>query len=115
MTAARLIDGKFPEVKLDKHWWPICGPWFWDNHDGATLFCKLLDSKYTSGTVIKRPDRPLMNYSVMIGICKSTDEDLAKCTGGNNKISDDDLWYCAPNEKASVEIHCSLPSGMFEN
>ena len=106
MTEARLIDGKFPEVKLNGHWGPICGPWFWDNNYGASLFCKLLNSKYTSGTVKRRPDIPLKSRGLMIGICSSTDKDLAKCTGGNNKISDDDLWYCAPNHKASVEIHC---------
>ena len=106
MTEARLIDGKFPEVKVGGHWGPICGPWFWDNNYGATLFCKLLDSKYTSGTVIRRPDRPLMSYGVMIGICRSTDEDLAKCTGGNNKISDYIESICGSKEKASVEIQC---------
>ena len=109
-----MVDGKFPWVKWAGEWSPICGHWFWDNNYGATLFCKRLDSKYTSGTVGRRRNKPLTKNGLIIGRCGSTDKDLDKCTAGSNKLSTTDS-ACAHNQKVSIEITCFLdqPSSMF--
>ena len=107
-----MVDGKFPWVKWAGKWSPICGHWFWNNNYGATLFCKKLDSKYTSGTIKRRTDRPLKDNGLKIGSCGSTDKDLDKCTAGGNTLSTTKSG-CAKDEKASVEINCFLPSSMF--
>ena len=38
----------YPEVHYKGKWYPVCGHYFWDNHHGATTFCKQLG--FTSGT-----------------------------------------------------------------
>ena len=45
----RLIEDKYPEVFWNGKWSPICGPYFWDNDFGASLFCQRLNSTYQSG------------------------------------------------------------------
>ena len=37
--SVRLVGQKFPEVFWDGIWTPICGYWFWNNDNGADLFC----------------------------------------------------------------------------
>ena len=31
-------DGKYAEIMVNEKWTPICGPCFWDNDFGASLF-----------------------------------------------------------------------------
>ena len=102
----RLKEGKFPEIKLNGKWLPICGHYFWDNNYGATLFCKKLSSRFTFGTVKRRYDRPLGNNGLFIGRCRKTDKKLLSCTGHKNIYSTSHS-LCAARQKASVEIKCS--------
>ena len=48
----RLIEEKYPEVFWNGKWSPICGPCFWNNDFGASLFCQRLSSNYQSGISI---------------------------------------------------------------
>ena len=44
-----MIEDKYPEVFWNGKWSPICGPYFWNNDFGASLFCQRLSSTYQSG------------------------------------------------------------------
>ena len=44
-----MIEDKYPEVFWNGKWSPICGPYFWNNDFGASLFCQRLNSTYQSG------------------------------------------------------------------
>jgi hypothetical protein len=100
------MDGKYPEVYLSGRWSPICGPWFWDNNYGATLFCQKLNSKYSSGTVIKLTDKELKKDAVRVGRCNSNDQWL-QCTGGCNDLGKGNgCAGCGAGETGSIEIKC---------
>ena len=48
--SVRLIQEKYAEIWVDGKWSPICGPGFWDNNIGATLFCQKLDQRQWTDT-----------------------------------------------------------------
>ena len=64
-------------VEGDFH--PICGHFFWNDKNGANLFCKKLGYESAdlniSGVTIS-------TAAVMVGRCKAQDTDIAQCTGG---------------------------------
>jgi len=100
----RLVDGKYPEVMVsDGKWSPICGHWFWNNNNGATLFCKELG--FNHGIVIKRQDKPLGSDAIRVGQCLSNDKWL-NCKGGFNLGICNNCDHCRAGNKASVEIKC---------
>ena len=104
-----LRDGKFPEVLLNGKWSPICGHWFWDNNHGADLFCQKLNPTFTSGTIIKRRDKPLESDGIRIGKCLGGDQWL-RCSGGCNDLgTGNGCAQCSAGQGASVEIHCERP------
>ena len=101
---------------VDGHWSPICGHWFWDNNYGATLFCQMLDSTYTSGIVKKRKDIPSSSDGLRIGKCTSNDNSLLTCTGGCNDLElggrcSNNHVACGAGQGVTIEIECF--SGMF--
>jgi len=106
--SVRLVEEKFPEVFWNGVWTPICGHWFWNNDYGADLFCQKLDSKYVSGTVIKRRDVKLRQNGIQIGECKTNDNSLLACTGGCNdlKTGNGHCAKCGIGQKAAINIKC---------
>ena len=102
-----MVDDKYPEVFSNGKWSPICGHWFWDNNNGATLFCQKLNPIFRSGKVTKRRDKKLESDAVRVGRCGKTDQWL-KCKGGCNDLGKGNgCAKCAKGESASVEIKCS--------
>ena len=85
---------------------PICGHYFWDNNNGAALFCQKLDPKFNSGTVIRHTDKQLDSDAVKVGKCQSNDQ-WFHCTGGCNELeTGNGCAKCATGEMASIEIKC---------
>jgi len=104
---------QIPEVYYNGIWSPICGHWFWDNDNGATLFGKELHGGSYDGTCkITRKRTKLQAQGVMIGKC--TDEDLKKgktifeCSGGHNLSNAGGRYErgCAKGKTVGVEIEC---------
>ena len=106
--SVRLVGQKFPEVFWDGIWTPICGYWFWNNDNGADLFCKKLDPKYMSGMVTRRQDIRLIRDGLRLGECKPGDNSLFSCTGGCNDLrtGSGSCARCDIGEPAAVEIKC---------
>ena len=70
-------NNKDPEILWHGKWTPICGHYFWDNNNGAKLFCQILG--YTNGKVKGRyynPRHELTDDAIMIGKCSDSDKDL---------------------------------------
>ena len=109
-----MVDDKYPEVFLNGKWSPICGHGFWNNNNGATLFCQKLSPNFRSGKVIKRTDKKLKSDAVRVGICGKNNQWL-KCKWGCNDLGlgngcsakGRQEVKCAKGESASIEIKCS--------
>ena len=103
-----MIEGKFPEVNVNGEWFPICGHYFWDNNNGASLFCQRLDPKYSSGIMNERRDLPLESNGIVIGNCCSHDIDLLSCSCGGNTLNEPSYYdgHCFAGKPATVEIEC---------
>ena len=100
-------DGKYPEVLLNGKWSPICGHWFWNNNNGATLFCRKLNPIFKSGKVIKRTNKKLESDAVRVGMCRNNDQWL-QCKGGCNDLGKGNgCAKCDAGQLASIEIKCS--------
>ena len=98
---------------LNGAWAPICGHYFWDNNNGATLFCKKLG--YHHGVVripINIYYKNLTSDAVRIGTCVETDDDLENCSGGCNDLEigghclNDNQKSCSSGQPANIEIEC---------
>ena len=106
----------YPEVLFNGRWSPICGSdYFWENNNGATLFCKQLNPKFKSGVVIKRKDKKLVSDALRVGLCKNNDQWL-KCTGGGNDLKYGrvkwNVWNgCEAGDLSSMKIECSYYKG----
>ena len=83
----RLVDGGKPEVFYNNRWRPICGHYFWDNNNGADLFCQQLNQGYLSGTINKGTvaEYYLDSDALQIGRCRNGDRWL-NCYGGCNSL-----------------------------
>ena len=115
----KLKEDKYPEIWYNGKWSPICGHFFGDNDNdspdyGASLFCQMLNSTYTSGTVLNRDINyiPLASDGMRIGRCTSNDKSLFSCTGGCNDLElggqcIKEGGKCYAGEIAGVEIKCS--------
>ena len=69
-----------PEVLYNGKYHPICGHGFWDDNAGTTTVCNLLGFERGSFTKTKQK----YNVNAMpVGRC-SAEEQLRKCTGGEN-------------------------------
>ena len=110
-NGATVQDGKsfVPEVLYQGNYYPICGHYFWDNNNGATIVCKMLG--FDSGKHKKVGDA--FNVDAMpVGNCKPGEE-LTKCTAGGNAWGNFDYknGYCKKGSSVSVEVICSRRSG----
>ena len=104
-------EEKYPEIRFNDKWSPICGHYFWDNNYGATLFCQKLNSTYTFGSV-KNTGIPLASDGIRVGECTSQDNTLSSCTGGCNDLqvggqcSNDPNGKCSIGQGPTIEIEC---------
>ena len=95
---------------------PICGHYFWDNQNGAKLFCKKLG--YDSGVLSGRNSgQKYGTDSFRIGKCENGDEWLTSgrggCRGGCNDYQgggscrNNNRAKCDKNQAAKFTIKCS--------
>merc|ERR1712079_1001453 len=54
-----------PEVYINGNYRPICGHFFWDNDNGADLFCKQLNSQYRSGEITSSKYSLQLNFDAV--------------------------------------------------
>ena len=109
LSQVRLNNDEIAEIYQHGKWIPICGHWFWDNNNGATLFCQQLG--YFSGIVKEESiagQVPLPDDGFRIGECKTNDI-WGQCTGscndhttGGTHCSD-----CRSGAMAGLKIECS--------
>ena len=111
-----LTVDKVPMVYWNNTWSPICGHYFWDNDNGANLFCKKLG--YINGTVYPgKAVSPLsrQGYSqdaLRIGKCDARNSVLTRCSGGCNDMKIGGRCYenedasCSKGEKVKITINC---------
>ena len=111
----RLGDNEIAEILINGSWTPICGHWFWDNHDGAKMFCQQLG--FSNGAIGDRITLPSDGFR--IGKCKLGDvwpDCSSGCNdhsiGGTSCTAVHDDWYChqcscQSGAMAGITIHCS--------
>ena len=119
-----LVHGSNGDVKLgtdgtpfiywDNQWVPICGHFFWDNQEGAKLFCQKMG--YMSGQFSGRGSwQKYSTDSFRIGKCNAGDE-WESCSGGCNdyqkgsRCSNNRLAKCDKNQKVKITIKCFDPA-----
>ena len=99
-------------------WTPICGHYFWNNDNGATLFCKELgcvDGELRGITPGVGTKIPLESDALSIGKCKKQDT-WPNCSGGCNTMSvggQNCGGNCDAGEKAKLIIQCNQCGGKF--
>ena len=104
-----------PMVYNNDTWSPICGHYFWNNDNGANLFCQKLG--YVNGTVTpKQTDLHTESYSVdsvRVGQCFHRNKDMMRCTGGCNDWKTGGVCYdnenanCSAGQKVKVRVFCT--------
>ena len=90
-----------PNVNFEGEWYPICGHYFWDNNDGATIVCQKLG--FDSGT-LQQVRAPFTKDAMYVGTC-NPGEDLTSCTAGGNHwptVLDD----CKSGQPVSATVTC---------
>ena len=107
----RLQNEKDPEVFWNGNWSPVCGHYFWNNNNGATLFCQKMG--FSLGIVEGRgTNSHLISDAIRIGECEDNDSWL-NCNGGCNDLKVGDHCQeninakCGIGEPAKIEIQCS--------
>jgi len=102
----RVEGGKafVPEVLYQGTYYPICGHYFWNSNNGASIVCKLLG--FNRG--LQRQTWNKFGVDAMpVGDCKPG-EKLTQCTGGGNdwgNFDDRDGW-CKKGKEVGVEVTC---------
>ena len=111
--AVRLQNGKDPEIFWNGKWAPICGHFFWDNNNGAKLFCQKMG--FTYGKVKGQGSQSLLtDDAIRIGGCSDSDNQLFGCTGGCNDLkvgghcTNNDGAVCTKGQSTKVEIECGM-------
>ena len=109
-------NDKVPLVYYNDTWSPICGHYFWNNDNGASLFCQKLG--YENGTVSPKEIVPhTESYSVdsvRIGKCYGGNHDLMGCTGGCNDWRVGGACYenenanCSAGQNVKIRITCNV-------
>merc|ERR1711962_416496 len=111
-TDVRLRSNGEPEVYINGGYRPICGHFFWDNKNGADLFCRELNYQYRSGEITSsKYSQRLGSDAVKIGKCKKNDY-WKQCTGGCNNLQVGgnclgELGSCRAGSMAGIRISCS--------
>ena len=118
-----LKDDGTPFIFSNFTWSPICGHYFWDNENGANLFCKKLG--FENGTVYPKkytPSRHQFRYSqdaFKVGKCNSGDSSITRCRGGCNdyrlggRCSDNDEANCDQGQNVGIKITCGWKDGSY--
>jgi len=98
-----------PEVlgNIGSWYYPICGHYFWNSHDGAESVCKALG--FPRGQMI-RTNMTYNSYAMPVGQCRSG-EAIDKCTGGGNRWGYLFSWDCQPGRPIGVEVVCNDQDG----
>ena len=99
----RLDDNNIAEISFNGDWLPICGHWFWDNGNGADLFCQELG--YQSGQLGDRTQLP--REGIRIGRCNNGDT-WPNCSSGCNdqSIGGTQCSDCRSGALAGIKINC---------
>ena len=90
---------------------PICGHYFWDNQDGAKLFCQKMGYQAGKFSVRGSGQKYSMN-SFKVGKCNRGDN-WKSCTGGCNDYqgggacSNNKPAKCDQNQGVKITIQCS--------
>ena len=92
-------DG-IPYLFWGEKWSPICGHWFWNDHEGAKAFCKELGF---SGGEVKRMRATYTEDAVAVGLCKSG-EAIGSCTGKYNHYTTTSA--CKMGKRTKITISC---------
>ena len=94
-----------PKLFWNSKWSPICGHYFWNNHYGATSFCKKLG--YSNGKQYGHSSgQTYSEDAIRIGLC-SEGQNLENCDGGcNDKGVGNGCANCAAGEKIKLTIRC---------
>ena len=108
----RLQHHTDPEIYWNGKWNPICGHYFWDNDNGAKLFCQKLgfaNGKVTQG---QGSQAKLTDDAIRIGGCSDSDNQLFGCTGGCNELKVGghckEGSICTKGQSAKVQIECGM-------
>ena len=88
----------YPEVHYLGRWYPVCGNHFWENHHGATTFCKQLG--FASGTQ-SRTRAKFKVDAMPVGKC-AAGQKLNKCNQGGHAWGN--LTYRSGSCKAGKAI-----------
>ena len=107
----KLEEDGTPIVFWGNSWIPICGHYFWDNQNGAKLFCQKMG--YLSGKISDAGSGETYSQdSFKIGKCNDGDK-WESCSGGCNEYESggkcDESWssYCTKDEEVKITIACS--------
>ena len=110
MTGQRVaIEEDIAKICYNDRLVPICGHYFWENNNGAHLFCKLLGKG--GGTVEKNGRMELTEDAYYAGQCSSTDKKITECSAaGNHHILGGSEMFgsssCNKGSKAAIYIEC---------
>ena len=84
------------------NWAPICGHWFWDNQDGARLFCQKLG--YKTGTQQGRGLGETYDVdAIRLGRCTTS---LTSCSICSDKGVGNGCAACAAGQPVKFTITC---------
>lgn len=100
----------YGEVLMKDKWYPICGHYFWDSNDGASLFCKRMG--YNQG-VNKKTHVKMESDSVAVGKCDRKAKAVDGCSSGGNDFTnlDTNNGWCKKGNKIGVAINCKGQKG----
>ena len=96
-------DNEIAEFFINGAWTPICAHWFWNNENGAKLFCQELG--FPSGTIGDTLTLP--SDAVRIGQCELGDV-WPDCSGGCNdhSIGGTSCSNCQSGASSGITINC---------
>ena len=111
--SVRLGEINIAEVFFNHQWVPICGHWFWDNDEGANLFCHELG--FETGK-IRKTKLTLLSDGLSVGRCVKGDTWL-QCSHRNcNQLKVggqcNNGGSCKKGQNAAVSIAC-FDKGMY--
>ena len=102
----KLGENATPYMYWDNQWIPICGHYFWDNQEGASLFCKKIG--YSKGSISRKHGKYPQD-SFRIGKCNAGD-DWSSCKGGCNGYTIGGACAngasCDKEQHVKIEITC---------
>ena len=97
------VADNIPKIFWEGEFIGICGDGFWNNNNGASLFCKKLG--YETGSITKIPGAGTTMKSLLIGSCTEDDTDLSTCKGGINNYTVQEYSTCTTGN--TYDIVCT--------